>query len=178
MGKLKFTQGVTLIEVMVAMIIVMIIASFLLATGGSARRKAMETKAAAMIASLEVAISMYHTDFAAYPPDGGPGDYQDNAQLVDLLSNIAHDPVTGTDPIPGWRGPYIEFKREDYLGGDPTNGIIVDPWEQPYHYAVMVPAPAVTWGNVSSYNLWSAGFNQNDESSDGDADFGDDIHNW
>jgi type II secretory pathway pseudopilin PulG len=172
MTKVKLTQGVTLIELMVVIIIIIIIGGLLLGAGQSARRKAMETQAACMIAGLEVAISMYHADLADYPLDGGDeeGEYDNNSDLRDLLSNEDYGP-TGGATIAGWRGPYIEFKHEDVDGN-----FIIDPWGRPYRYAIMdaaldaTPAAGITWGNTSSYNIWSIGEDGNNDSGNVDGD--------
>lgn len=181
MKKLKFTQAFTLIELVTAMVILMIIAGLIVGVGSSARRKALETSAESMIATLEIAIGMYHMDTGVYPLeiDAAVGGTP-NIVLCDYLTNRNHQPDgNGTITYPeveGWQGPYMEFRDRDLSAG----GAVIDPWSTPYNYAIMDtnPAPPTVWGNTGSYNLWSNGPNIDDNSSDGDTEFGDDIHNW
>ena len=175
MKKFKFTQSFTLIELITVMVIIMIIAGLIIGVGGAAREAAKKRKAEVMIATLEVAISMYHMDTGEYSADdGGTG----CASLYDHLTNTGYngEPDPPAD-IPGWRGPYMEFKEKD-LNDDETE--IVDPWGTPYNYDRMTDeAVADKWGNKESFNLWSNGPNtSNDSSGVGDTDYGDDIYNW
>ena len=164
-----FLTAFTLIELLVVMAIIGIIAGMLVGAGGAARRRAMETKAKSMIASLEIAISMYRVDVGNYPPDsGGPP------------IHIVYTRLTNAAWVNGWQGPYMEFKQDD-LGIDAWgNTVIRDPWGNSYRYSIMdiTPAPAIMWGNTNSYNLWSCGPDGNDDSGDGNADYGDDVYSW
>lgn len=162
MKKPKFTQAFTLIELITVMVILMIIASLIVGVGSTARKRALETKAESMIAALEVAISMYHVDTGEYPAQ--------NDQNATLVSNLKTDPWGGATGY-GWRGPYMEFRDEDMVINE-----VVDPWGNAYNYDV--PPYTDDWGNLNSFNLWSNGPDTNDDSSDGDTDYGDDIYNW
>ena len=169
MRKHKTAQAFTLVELITVMVILMIMASFIMGVGRRARLLAMATKTKSIIASLEVAIGMYHTDTGEYPDDTS------NATLV---TDLIEDP----GDVNGQQGPYMEFKREDYQDDDPATGVIVDPWGEAYRYMIMdvTPAPLITWGNVNGYNLWSTGPDGSNDSGDvvNDAVFGDDIYNW
>jgi type II secretory pathway pseudopilin PulG len=146
------------------MVIILIIAGLMIGVGGSAREAAKKRKAEVMIASLEVAISMYDADTAQYP-----GQNDTNATLVDNLINDSG--------VNGWRGPYMEFNERDLNDSNE----VVDPWNAAYEYAIMEnkdPATDTVWGNDNSYNLWSNGPNLNDDSGDGNHNYGDDIYNW
>lgn len=157
--KLKLPQAFTLIELLAVMVIITIIAGLLVGAGGTARRQARERKAESMIASLEIAIGMYHTNTGVYP---------DDTSLATMISALKQDPG-----VNGWQGPYMDFKIEDYQNNNPATNIIEDPWGNAYYYD-----EGPTWGNTNSYNLWSCGPDGVDDSSDGDTNYGDDIHNW
>lgn len=174
MKKLKFTQSFTLIELIAVMIIIMIIAGLIVGVGSSARKRALETRAESMIAALEVAIGMYHTDTGEYPPDDDdtppPDTNSPSAILYDRLTNTEYNDGLGDpDDINGWKGPYMEFKDKDIN----TNEEIVDPWKNRYIYE---EDPAQ--GNTESFNLWSWGANGINNSANPDGDCGDDITNW
>lgn len=132
MKKAKFTQAFTIIELTAVMVIIMIIATMIMGVGRRARIMAMEAKAKTMIAALEVALSIYHVDTAAYPYDDGAAPFG-TLRLYDLLTNTEHGDNDGVDDIEGWRGPYMGFKSEDKMGTAP-NIQIKDPWGNSYHY--------------------------------------------
>ena len=169
MKKLKLTQAFTIIELTAVMVIIMILASLIMGVGRRARIAAMETKAQAMIASLEVAISMYHTDTGSYPPDSDavppPATNTPSAVLYDRLTNTNYGDGVGTDDIDGWRGPYMEFK-----GNDVNSGEIIDPWGNAYKYDSTSPP-----NNANSFDLWSMGA---DGKSTTVTEKEDDITNW
>ncbi len=153
--KLKLTQAFTLVELLAVMILIMILAGLIMSVGSAARRKAVETKAQVMIASLEVAISMYHTDTGEYPGD------------TTLYGDLTTDPG-----VAGWRGSYMEFDRKDISGTQ-----IVDPWGRAYFYNGLETTAPITApsNNSNSFDLWSIGA---DGESTTAAEKKDDITNW
>ncbi len=150
----KDRRGLTLIELLVVIAVLGILMGLIVSVGPSALNKANEAKAQSMIASLEIAISMYSADTGVYP-----GASNTNANLY---SDLTSDP--GDDA--GWAGAYMTFKSEDISGGQ-----IMDPWGDPYNYRI-----APTWGNTGSYNIWSNGSDSEDDSAV--AGYNDDIYNW
>lgn len=161
MKKVKSVKGFTLIELLAVIVIILILAGLFVGVGGPARESAKKRRAEVMISALEVAIGMYKADTGGYPSD---------ASLATMISALKQDPGGS---VVGWAGPYMEFKQNDYQGKNPATNIIIDPWEKAYHYDV-----TPTWGNTNSYNLWSEGSDNTDNSSDGDTNYGDDIYNW
>ena len=118
MDRLKFLRGFMLGELMIMMVILMMLAGIMIGVSRGAIRRAYIGRAEAMIASIEIAVSMYHTDTGVYPRRWFIGNSNSNLLLVtDLTIGIGLD---------GWRGPYIEFKDEDYVEGSTT--VIADPW--------------------------------------------------
>jgi general secretion pathway protein G len=126
----KNKKAFTLIELIVVLAVISILAGFLFTAGQASRRKAKETRAEAMIASLETAVSIYYADNGDYPSEGASA--ADNTSLKNALTTNA----------------LMEFDTGDIGAG----GNIVDPWGNPYNYDV-----APVSGNTASYNLWSYG---------------------
>lgn len=143
--------GFTLVEILVVIAVIAILMGLVLSGGEQAKRRAHIYKAKAMIASIDTALALYHTDFGAYPAAG-------NQNLVNLLADVATY-STNND----WHGPYMSFKSKD-LGGSIPAATVIDSWANDYHY---------TLGTVPAYKIWSNGPDgQNDSGSD------DDITSW
>ncbi len=146
-------RAFTLVEILVVIAIITMLVGLLMTGGISAKKKANEFQTETMIASLETALSLYHTDFGAYPDSG-----IDN--LVDLLTDSS-----AYNGNPSWQGPYLSLKDKDTRGSLP-NQSVVDPWGSDYHYTLeSSPPPA--------YKIWSSGPNMTDENGGGD-----DIKSW
>lgn len=107
--KIKFLTGFTVIEMITVIAIIVILAGFIAAASMKAKEKGYVAKAKATIASLEVAISMYHTDTGQYPPTG-------NSNLVSELN--------GPSSTAGWDGPYMDIQGTT----------LKDPWGNDYVY--------------------------------------------
>jgi len=108
----KYRTGFSLIELLVVMAVIAILLGLISSGGTIARKKAKIYRARTMIASLETALAMYHTDYGAYPASG-------NANLVNLLTSTL---TAG--------GPYMSFKDEDLDSGT----TVKDPWGIAYTY--------------------------------------------
>jgi len=149
--KLRTFRGFTLVELLVVIAILGILISLVTAGAQAARRRGAITKAKAMIAAMETAITMYHGDLDEYPPTGNGG-------LVKALTNDEEN----TD----WQGPYLDLKQEDLAGEE-----LIDPWGRAYVY-VSVNGGSPQHRN-RSYDLYSFGPNgQDDQGSQ------DDLVNW
>jgi len=160
----KCTQAFTLIELLAVMTIILVLAGLFVGVSGPASQSAKKRKAEVMISALEVAISMYHADTGSYPINNGGWT---SASLYEYLVDPDNKYCAGgSAPIPGWAGPYMEFK-----GGDVNaSREILDPWGTPYNYNAN---PAYNPNNKNSFDMWSYG-------PDKTNDFGwdDDIRNW
>ena len=144
-------NGFSLIELIAVTSIIFILFGLVFTIGHAVRDRAERTEAAAMISSLEAAISMYFADLGIYPANG----------IASPTSNDLRWALV-TNWTAGWHGPYMEFDA-DMLDG---NGNIIDPWGNAYNYDASNPP-----NNAASYDLWSFG-------PDGAAAGEDDITNW
>ncbi|RKY35759.1 MAG: hypothetical protein DRP78_05185 [Candidatus Omnitrophota bacterium] len=134
-------KGFSLIEILVVLSIISILFGLISSAGKFARRKAKIYQTQTMIASLETALSMYHTDFGQYPvPTGNP--------IKDLVNFLAD--VGTYSANPDWNGPYINFKKRD-LNGVIPNAALHDPWGTDYSYA----------SDGDTYTIISAGPDEN-----------------
>lgn len=143
--------GFTLIELLVIIAIIAMLMGLILSGGTAAKNRSRIYRAKTMIASLQTALALYHTDFGAYPSAG-------NQNLVNLLAD-AGTYASYTD----WHGPYIAFKEDDLSGGIP-GARVVDPWGADYYY---------TMDSLLPYKIWSSGPDTIDNSGGGD-----DIKSW
>jgi general secretion pathway protein G len=148
-------SGFTLMELLTVIAVISILMGMILTGGEKAKLKAKVYKTQAMISSIDTAVSMYHTDFGAYPPSG-------NQNLVNLLANSG---VYGANP--SWNGPYMSFKSDDLSGSIASgNATVTDAWGNDLYYNLEASPPP-------DYKIWSRGPDQgNDNGLD------DDIISW
>ncbi len=142
--------GITLIEILVAIVIISLLASAATPMYRKARVRALVAKTEVLISSIDAALSMYQSDIGDYPEF----DEQGCSILVERLQGPVDNKY--------WKGPYMRFKSKDL---DKDNNLL-DAWKTPFFYTypqsdnLKVP-----------YTLTSAG---------PDRKFGtdDDIGNW
>lgn len=143
-------KGFTLIELLVVITIIGMLLALLSPAARASRRKAQVSKAQAMVASLQLAISMYETDTGNFPSDDGV----DATTCQALVSAL----TTAPTPIGSWKGPYIEFKTDEL-----SSGSVLDPWGASYCYVTEANAATDTrlisvYPTVKrAYYLWSEG---------------------
>ena len=142
-------RGFTLLEMLVVLTIILFLVTATLSASLKARKRAATSKVEATISSLEVALSMYETDFGDYPPGDGVG----CEDLVHLLSGPIDNPL--------WKGPYIRFKEKEL-----KNNELLDSWGNSYIYQY----PQTVRNNVP-FLIFSRG-------ADEEEDTADDIGNW
>lgn len=109
--------GLSLVEVLVAVFILMLLAGLLLPAVGRARHRGLLVKTEAMIAGVETALSLYENDFGDFPFHEGPA-----GEIIALLARAE-------DESPLWRGPYLRFRERDIVDGE-----LLDPWGEPFYY--------------------------------------------
>ena len=119
-------KGFTLIELLVVIAIIGMLLALLSPAARASRRKAQVSKAQAMVASLQLAISMYEADTGNFPPDDGAA-----ATTCKVLIDKLTTGKTGSETTAptGWNGPYVEFKASDL-----SSGSVIDPWGHAYIY--------------------------------------------
>lgn len=118
----KRPRGLTLVEILVSIAIIVALSGLLLPAVFEARLRGLNARAAATIAGVETALSLYESDFGDYPAQlEGPA-----GELVSLLAGFEEEALQS----PLWRGPYLRFRERDIRDGQ-----LVDPWGEPFHYA-------------------------------------------
>jgi general secretion pathway protein G len=99
---LEMTQGFTLVELLVVIATIAILAALLLTALSSAKARADSAVCKSNLRQIGVAISLYETDYGAYPfPYASPGVHPINAYWVELLQFYTSAPwprdVMGTN---------------------------------------------------------------------------------
>ncbi len=141
-------KGFSLMEILVVLAISVVLAALLLPAAQKARARGLATKTAATISAIELALSLYETDFGDYPLSSGTA-----GTVVNLLMSKNEDPK--------WKGPYLRFKEKDF-----HNGELVDPWNGPYYYQYPQDLRSTT-----PFLLYSLGPDRTENTPD-------DIGNW
>lgn len=145
--------GVTLLELLVALLIVAILSSVAVSVYTGQVERARYARARDEIRQIELACHRYEVDTGQFPPSGsqtnptlGCGWLQE--ALLHSLSGNALSPIDYR-----WQGPYIDFDYNQFgdingnafdptlLGGDPVGPALArgdiqlfDPWRKPYLY--------------------------------------------
>lgn len=145
------TRGLTLVEVIVVVAIVLVLASLALGVFGSTSDEPRQARTEVLIRVLDAACERYKAETGAYPPD-------DRLHLhLGKERTLKLDVGTAVK-----RPPFLELGADQV---DPTSSAVLDGWGRPVRYK----APGVKV--VTHVDLWSAGSN----GVDGDVD---DVVNW
>jgi type II secretion system protein G len=110
--------GITLIEILVSICIILFIAASSMPALHRARNKAVIAKTKAIIDTIEAALSIYETDFGDYP--------ENQANGSKILLEILQGPIESDR----WHGPYIRLKKDQI----DKEGNILDGWKMPIIY--------------------------------------------
>lgn len=183
----KYKNGFSLVEILMALVVMAVIASIVIAVGGPALTKAKKGKAEALIAAMEVAASMYRVDLGNFPPDTyiygsyvySPGINTKVAGGSECLYFYLGNELT----IDGETyGPYMSFREEDRDDpGYPAYEEVIDPWGMPYGYYSYDPAEGVLltpYHNTRGVDIFSKGPNTSTGSGPDEGNEQDDINNW
>lgn len=130
--------GFTLLELMVAMIIMLVLAGIGLPTMVHYYAKAKQDKAVAQMMRIEAALEQFNDDMGYYPTAATDGEYfgttsTDEAKriaIVEALSGYDKNKtkLTAYWDDPYWHGPYLEWTAKEL----DSAGQFIDPWRQPY----------------------------------------------
>lgn len=101
-------KGFTLIELLVVIAIIGVLATIVISSLGSARKKAKDAKTITEVRTLKTALELYYIDHNAYPliPIADPLAYD----MVAFCTNPADDPA-------GAGGPALLAALKPYIGG-------------------------------------------------------------
>jgi len=158
-------RGVTLVELVVVLAIVSILAAIIVPTVQSAMKRKAITQATHTVTQLALAFSQMKEDYRlstvfGQNEEGGRLDAYYNNNL--FVRELAPD-------HPAWRGyaprlnarrtPYFEFK-DDAI----ADGVVLDPWKQPYRYLVCVRR-SKGWGFLVEA-IYSSGPDRRDGNAD------------
>ena len=137
-----YKRGVTLIELIVALVIIAILSATAVGVYTKQVLRAKFARARQEIRTLELACHRYEVDLGEFPPSGSFGGIEGSGFLQLTLIHSAN----GSALAPAesrWGGPYVEFD-ENQMGditGNPVNpGLniadiqLLDPWDTPYQY--------------------------------------------
>ncbi|MFH0795970.1 MAG: type II secretion system protein GspG [Candidatus Omnitrophota bacterium] len=141
-------KGFSLMEILVVLAISVVLAALVLPAAAKARARGLTTKTEATIAAIELALSLYETDFGDYPLSSGTA-----GTVVKMLMSKNEDPR--------WKGPYLRFKEKDFCDRE-----LVDPWNEPYYYQY-----PQTLHSTTPFILYSGGPDRTETTPD-------DIGNW
>ncbi len=144
-------SGVTLLELLVALLIIAILSTIAVSVYTGQVERARYARARSEIREIELACHRYEIDLGQFPPSGsfnvaatttnvGSGFLQ--LALLHSMSASAYQPADVR-----WQGPYMEFD-ESQLGAitdsggnaaitsatDPRRVVFLDPWGNPYIY--------------------------------------------
>jgi len=114
----KYSQGFSLIELLVAIAIITLLSSVALASFSAAREKAQDARRISELKQLKVALDLYHIDYGHYPreSDGANGRIGEGAGLDTMLApymtSIPVDPVG-----PGDASYYYYYDGNATCGG-------------------------------------------------------------
>lgn len=114
-------KGLTLIELMLVLVILVILASSVGYFVGNAQQNALKDAARAQIGRFDVCIGGYQVDVR-----GLPSNSQGLNALIAAPSDLAN-PAR-------WRGPYLK-----------TTTLPLDPWDNPYNYQQVGPNDFKIW---------------------------------
>ncbi len=163
--------GFTLIEMLMVVTVIIILVGITIPFLRGAEQAAMIKKAKTEVSKLELAISMYESDFGRYPNINAG---QNTNWLISWLTGFTlNGSVLMVQNYLGimeeiyeaelfWRGPYMKVSSNDL----DSTGNLMDPWGKRYSIDAINPA-----NNSATVDIYSAG-------PDRTAGSGDDIANY
>ena len=148
-------KGFTLVELLIVIAVIGILTTIITINLVKTVNRAKRSEAKIFIGKLELAISMYRIDTGMYPSD-----LEGSASLLRALDPDKDDPIRD---IPGWKGPYLEFRDNEVNSA----GELVDPWHRgkndrkhTYIYRANLDNDPFTFPpfhNTTSFDIYSKG---------------------
>jgi prepilin-type N-terminal cleavage/methylation domain-containing protein len=134
------SRGFTLIELLTVLVIISVLMGMLFTSIHAMKEMARKTDARVALTNTTTAIEAYYTEYGKYPPGpGGSGDAvfasaEENGQLMNILRGLDSEHnrrhtvfLTLND---------AKNPAQPKSGIDRTTGAYIDPWGQPYRFAV------------------------------------------
>jgi prepilin-type N-terminal cleavage/methylation domain-containing protein len=118
-------RGFSLLELLVAISIITMLSSVLLAAWTTAREKAQDARRLTELKQLKIAIELYHNDNGHYPreTDGANGRVGEgagiDAMISDYLTSVPHDPAG-----PGHDTYYYYYDGDATCGGSEDVAVV------------------------------------------------------
>lgn len=108
--------GLTLIELLVSIALVVTLAGLFIGTLGYVNKKSARSRAEAEVAALSAAVDSYRLDFGSYPA------------VTNLFRELTGQGAFNTNKV------YFEPTPTMVMNRNMTNGPFVDPWGKEYQY--------------------------------------------
>lgn len=163
----RSSRAFTLIELLVVIAIMSILAGLSLAGIGKVIQRSRIARTRATLNSLQLAFHQYFTSLSQYPwPIGSPPTGEPIRNVLRELAPSRYD-LAGTVPSFNTTADFFTIPRK--LEGNSAAGtLLLDPWGIEYN----IKFDAANQQTI----IWSNGPDGVDETSDGDTNYGDDLH--
>ncbi len=159
-------RGFTTIELLVVMAIISTLVVLIAGVGGGVRERGRTARAEGEVAALTHGLEVYRAHFGDYPYCP-PGSDRGKILREALEGRRLPDGRAVESPFPS---PVLALENFQVSGGRFGEGVLLDPWEQPYEYFYRASATDPTWLRTG-FLLFSPGASE-DLARDGTVDAG------
>jgi prepilin-type N-terminal cleavage/methylation domain-containing protein len=187
------TLGFTLVEMLIVIAVIGILSGLVMRGVVLAKQTAAIAVTQQRISRLQIAIESYHQDEGAYPAQGLSPDADEN-HLPQLYVALLGEPKPHGPA--GRNAPYLRIKEDDIVVWDDARTtyrkarrserydpdvpkFVADAWGEPLIYRCNKGQPRQDWmHNPYSFDLYSRGFDGEDQTWLDLDDASDDLGNW